>query len=78
VQAISRSECDIYITWKDRLFVLRATASPGLWAWGLPRRRWWCAAEQRRWLRSGAPLLGTLALDVAVGAALLKRLVGGK
>jgi short-subunit dehydrogenase len=78
VRAIIRNEREVYITWRDRLIVLGATAFPGLWAWGLTRLRGWRTAEKRRWLRSGALLLGTLALGAAAGAALLKRLVGGK
>lgn len=77
VEAIVRGEREVYITRKDRLVVLGATAFPGLWEWGLTRLRAWRMADKRRWLRMGGLLLGALALGVALGAGILKRVFSG-
>lgn len=77
VDAIARGEREVYITGKDRLVVLGATAFPGLWEWGLTRLRAWRMADKGRWLRVGGLLLGALALGVALGAGILKRLFRG-
>lgn len=74
VEAIEREEREVYITGKDRLAVLGATALPGLWEWGLMRLRWWRMADKARWLRMGALILSTGAVGIALAVGVAKRI----
>ena len=64
-----RGEREVYVTAKDRLIVMGATAMPGLWEWALIRLRAWRMAD-RSWLARGTALVtgaSVALLAVAVG-----------
>ncbi|MCB0042931.1 MAG: SDR family NAD(P)-dependent oxidoreductase [Caldilinea sp.] len=69
VRAIERGEREVYVTAKDRLIVMGATAMPGLWEWALVRLRAWRMADRSRLARATALVTGASAalLAVAVG-----------
>ena len=75
VRAIERGEREVYVTAKDRLVVMGATAMPGLWEWSLTRLRMWRMADRSR-LARGAALVagaGAAALALSVGFVVGRR-----
>ena len=71
VRAIERGEREVYVTAKDRLIVMGATAMPGLWEWALIRLRAWRMADRSRLARGAALLAGTGAALLAIGVGLV-------
>jgi len=66
VRAVERGEREVYVTVKDRLVVMGATAMPGLWEWSLIRFRAWRMVDRSRLARGAALVTGAGAALAAI------------
>jgi len=67
VRAIEQGEREVYVTAKDRLIVVGATAMPGLWQWSLMRLRAWRMSRRSLAARATALIAGAALLVAGIG-----------